>query len=362
MKLKFLLSFFLLLQLGACQKRYAGLHKIRVPQNSKQEVVAVHKKKNPIVLNPLVQKTYMDSTITMLPAPMGIAAKQRISSNKQQVDHTPPTIDQAPGPKDKTFRQKTVPEPEQPENKHALLAFIFTSLSVVSLLVIFTLPFLGILLAGVFAALAFDFGQKALKKLTTPNENRRWMAKTGVIVGGLLLAAAIVVPLIFVATFSSKSTNNAVVLSIFAGLTAIIYALLLYTTFHQTKPAKPVKPAVPIVPYYIPNKPTPDNWSVSAIASFIMIAMAGIFLLAGALTLLTLMLIVAALIVGIYALLEIHETHQKGKLLALTGVLFVPIVFLIFAWPIGILVALVILTWKLIKRHQRKKAAQASLS
>lgn len=363
MKLKTVLLFLLFLQLGSCTQRYVFLKKVRVSGESTKAKSIIEKRTQEMIEIQSLETASADTTIGIIPnQPLHIVTEPVF--HKQYSDSKSFTQHRIIKQKKNNPSKNNYTEPEEPKhNKYARTAFILSLLAIASVALLWALPFVGVLAIFIFGAIAQDYGGKALKQLKTSKEKGKWMAITGIIVGSLILSAAIAFIVAFGVNFSSSASDSLFYKEVVI-LALGIFALLMRSHFYVPKPKQP-KPVKPIKPKMVPG---PDNWNRMAIAAFVFATITILSIVIVSLTaipifgLLSLIGILGALLLGIIALIQIKSTHQKGKTFALIGALLLPIICLLLYPPLAILALLTGLTWWLIKRHKRKKLNKASLS
>ncbi|MES2781069.1 MAG: DUF4190 domain-containing protein [Bacteroidota bacterium] len=339
MKTRYVICLLIVLLSASCNKRYGYLKKIRTDYTTNQagkiKKVTIQREHYPELIEA--------SDTTVLNGEMNWPAKNKGLQKYAEPEQELRNISQSDTAKVlRNHRRNEVAKDDSREisqsskNKHSLWALVFSFLTVAFASCMLLNPFvfgLAMVLAGAFA---LDEGSKGYKEMKKNGQKRKWMALTGILLGGLVLASAIALVMTFALLFSSSGASTLVVIGLFAGFFAALYSLLLYASFNdiyakRDKPVKPVPPPKPVIPAEPKAAPDAHSYNRKAILSLIC---AGIFFISVIITLLVsnpvvgLVLMVSpilALIMGLIALSQIRKTHEKGKWMAWLGILAVPV-------------------------------------
>lgn len=352
-----LLLLLILLQLPSCNKRYAFVRKVRVPHTSAKEISKAEPKKT--VKTETIETAGADSTINLIETPPGYLSEEPGISHNPSTQKKQDKIDR---PSIESKKQYHSPKPydlsPRKLNKKALVAFILSILAAAAVPLIFAVPVLGLPLAVILSTFAFVFGQKSLKEFHITPDRGKWMATVGLIVGALILSGVTALSILFIATLELVASNQAI-RNTFIILTSIFFTLMMYLTYHVNKRK------IGKAPESLKHKHTqPGSWNKLAIAAFAIAILGLSFLLILALAadvpliiiLFTLLFLLAAIILGVFALSEIKANHQKGKLLAWIAILLVPMIILP---PLALLILYILFILWLIKVFKRRKARKA---
>lgn len=355
MKIKVLLILLIALQFGSCNKRYAQLKKIRVHHEKNSVITKTEKQPEEIDRRQLPETASIDSTGNWMLAPLYHPWEEPVVHHKQN----PPTklkhknATKAEQSKQLSHQKQSVPEKEDKDN-NALQALIF---SVIALTLFLFLPLYPIAIAiaiFIFTILARNNGKTSYKNLRDTKNKRKWMAVFGLAVGTILLAffiaAAILLPFFFVG-MAEGALGAIFVLGI------LLAAIMLLLSFPPSKGNKsePGKPGDPDQPNASSGR---NKFANRSFLLLILTLLFAIFIVMFPIlfAIITITCFSAAITCAIIGLKQIKLTHERGKWMALTTILFIPGLILLAAPILIIFILIGHFIWKRVKRNKLKKA------